>query len=1186
MRACRHFALLAALVAAVGLPGCGDDPAPQPREHEAVVVRARAAALFADEKFAEAKDVLAPLLAVEQPAGVDLLSGGILALELGDRPGSVALVERALAASPQDPAVHFVYARLLEQAGRMEEATRHLRLALAGAPDDQPTRLALAWRLLEGDQVEEAEALYREFLGRGVAHTGSWHLTGLYQLATLLYRTGRSEEAESLFAQKVRLEDQGLSVPSSDDSQRGTFGRIRSPSPVAPRSIAVGDLKPGTTGKRAAPLEGTIYLFAATQKDEWVHLDTGGCRVGRSDLLAYGPAGVWRLPADGSAAGRITDVPAEVLLALDLENDRDLDLLIFGPQGARLLRLDDGVHGPAGFDLPALQGDVRAAHAVDYDHDGDLDVALVGEFGLRLWRNDGIGVEGGRFTDATSEAVPQSFAALLWIQTEDFDTDQDVDLLVGSAETLFLLSNLRAGRFEVVEVQDVPPSARRYLAADFNADGRPDLLSVEQGRLYLGRLGTGAFEAGPTRPGVGTTLRARATDSDADGRWDVLWLDRTGVGVLQAAGFDAGKTARFPAAEVIDALSVDVDGSPAPEVVTLAAGGMAWTQTGPQGQGFRLALRGIKDNARGVGAVVEVRAGALYQRLYWRGEPRWIGLGKASKADVVRITWPNGVVQHDLDVAAGCERLIEQAEGLVGSCPFLYSWNGKTFEFITDVLGITPMGLPMAPGMLVPPDHDEYVRIRGEQLQPRTLDDGSSVYEVQLTEELREVTYFDRARLVVVDHPEATEMEPNERFTFPPFPEHRIHVMADVREPVKVSGSDGRDWTGELRAIDGEYAAPFTAYRGQWLGLANPHFLELSFDGKDLDATAELRLVCTGWFYWTDASVNMATARTPGVDFIPPILQVPDPERGPDAWRDVGPPVGFPAGKTKTMILDVSSILNRQDPRIRIFSSLRLYWDSIRLCVGPDAPARLTELEPTSAWLWERGFSKPIFLAGEHRLEWFDWDQLDQPRWNQHPGMYTRFGEVLPLLTSTDDCFVIMGSGDALRVRFDASKAPALEPGWRRDFLLYLDGWAKDRDPNTLEALHVEPLPFHGMKGYPYPPDQRYPDTVWSGTRAPADAGSSRSVRSLSKCLLTFPPRRPGAARPGGREGGGRPSGRRDVSGGLLRLRTGYFWRVSSRSMAGTGNVVRSPSGQMTTSASTWVALPRPKVRGSGICER
>ncbi|MEZ6008949.1 MAG: hypothetical protein R3F05_14455 [Planctomycetota bacterium] len=70
---------------------------------------------------------------------------------------------------------------------------------------------------------------------------------------------------------------------------------------------------------------------------------------------------------------------------------------------------------------------------------------------------------------------------------------------------------------------------------------------------------------------------------------------------------------------------------------------------------------------------------------------------------------------------------------------------------------------------------------------------------------------------------------------------------------------------------------------------------------------------------------------------------------------------------------------------------------------------------------------------------------------------------------------VILACGDALRVRFPADLAPPRD-GWRRDFLLFLDGWAKDRDLNTHEALFVEPLPFHGMSGYPYGSDEHYPD--------------------------------------------------------------------------------------------------------------
>ena len=209
------------------------------------------------------------------------------------------------------------------------------------------------------------------------------------------------------------------------------------------------------------------------------------------------------------------------------------------------------------------------------------------------------------------------------------------------------------------------------------------------------------------------------------------------------------------------------------------------------GNGVRLRFRGKKDNRQGLGAVVELRAGRGYRRSLFRGATTIYGLGDMDYADVLRITWPNGVVQNELDVEKGAQILDgaigEQTEGLIGSCPFLYTWNGEAFTFISDVLGITPLGLPMAPGMLVPPDHDEYVLVRGDQLVPN--EDGELV--LQFTEELREVTYLDRVRLDVVDHPAGSEVQPNERFCFPPFPEERTHVMGTLLAPARATGSDG-----------------------------------------------------------------------------------------------------------------------------------------------------------------------------------------------------------------------------------------------------------------------------------------------------------------------------------------------------------------------------------------------------------
>jgi len=580
--------------------------------------------------------------------------------------------------------------------------------------------------------------------------------------------------------------------------------------------------------------------------------------------------------------------------------------------------------------------------------------------------------------------------------------------------------------------------------------------------------------------------RIAAVDIDLDGSLDLVWNGGSGLAYARlAVGLEVAHTttlgpehAAAPGAPLVVA---DFDGDLDNDLARATAAGIElFSASNAAGRGARLRPLGVRDNRRAVGARIELRAGPTYRRIYWRGEPMVVGIGPRERIDVRRTIYPNGTVQTSLDVEPGDGTVIDdpneafgeymQPNAQVGSCPFLYTWNGATFVFVSDVLGTTPLGLPMAPGLLVPPDHDEYVLVRGDQLVPK---DGRFV--LQFTEELREVTYLDQVRLDVVDHPAGTRIEPNERFCFPPFPAPHTHVMRAPLAPARATGSDGVDWTRAVAATDGTHAVPFTQHAPQFAGMTEPWFLELEFDAERVAAAPQLRLALTGWLYWSDASANMAAARTPGVDFVPPILQVPDGQGG---WRDTGPPVGFPAGKTKTMVRGVTDLRDRNDPRIRICSTLRLYWDQVALAVcNDDDELVVTSLEADSADLWLRGFSAPLAGEAADQPEVFDWDRLaPEPRWDQHPGRYTRLGDVLPLLGEIDDRYAILGSGDALTVTFDATVVPPLRAGFVRDYIVFLDGWAKDRDPNTIEALYVEPLPFHGMSGYPYGPDERFPD--------------------------------------------------------------------------------------------------------------
>jgi hypothetical protein len=124
-----------------------------------------------------------------------------------------------------------------------------------------------------------------------------------------------------------------------------------------------------------------------------------------------------------------------------------------------------------------------------------------------------------------------------------------------------------------------------------------------------------------------------------------------------------------------------------------------------------------------------------------------------------------------------------------------------------------------------------------------------------------------------------------------------------------------------------------------------------------------------------------------------------------------------------------------------------------------------------------RGFSAVTIDPERTQPESFDYSQVSPvSMWNPTPGFYTRYGDVTPLLQTIDDRLVIMGSGDEIALTFPAAGLPALARGWTRDFLLLVDGWAKDADPNTAFSQSVEPLPFHAMSAYPYRANEHFPD--------------------------------------------------------------------------------------------------------------
>jgi hypothetical protein len=191
----------------------------------------------------------------------------------------------------------------------------------------------------------------------------------------------------------------------------------------------------------------------------------------------------------------------------------------------------------------------------------------------------------------------------------------------------------------------------------------------------------------------------------------------------------------------------------------------------------------------------------------------------------------------------------------------------------------------------------------------------------------------------------------------------------------------------------------------------------------------------------------------------------------------VNPSIGFPSGKNKTMIIELAGKFPTSDHHVRLRTNMQIYWDQAFIArTIADSSVKTTALSPVSADLHFRGFSRMYRKGGRYGPYWFAYDEVTrQSPWRTIDGAFTRFGDVVPLLRDPDDMYVVMGAGDEATIQFDASSASSLPQGWKRDFLLYTDGWIKDSDLNTAFGTTVGPLPFHGERSYPYAGGEAYP---------------------------------------------------------------------------------------------------------------
>lgn len=816
-------------------------------------------------------------------------------------------------------------------------------------------------------------------------------------------------------------------------------------------------------------------------------------------------------PAEGMQGFHLADLDRDRAIVTNEDLSRKLprakrdryadpDVLLWGEPGIQVLQNEvlDG-----GRQLKLIPQDepiadlshVRNAALVDFDHDGDLDVVAVTGNGLRCLIC--ASPNALKFRDVTSlSQLPPADLTLNELRLVDWDRDVDVDLVAvtPSGQAAGYLENLRHGRLKWTEFDPalggtVHGASLQVLESDGNVSW--DLATAGQAGLRVTRTSTPQ----PLRVNLldAQTLskspvqQVLVFDHDNDGIDDLLglatgqvWLWRgQGDGTFaeqpraltQAEGAGADAPASPAAITRLAVGDVDADG----DLDVLAAtdkGLIGWTnQGGNQHKWMNLYALGQEDNKdrsnhHAIGSLIEVKTGTRYQAK--TVEQPWVhfGLGTAETADVVRILWTTGIPQAM--VRPGSNVALTEPMDLKGSCPYIYTWREGQFHFFTDCLWAAPIGLQDANGNQAPSRPWEYLLIPGESLSAV-----EGHYRLLLTEELWEAAYFDHVELVVIDHPREVAVYSNEKVGPAELAEYKIHSVRQPRMPVSARDQQGRDVLEAISEQDGKYLKAFDYQSRQ--GLTEPHFLEL--DLGQLKSPKSVKLFLTGWIYPTDTSMNIAFSQDAEVNGPEmPSLWVPDAD---GQWQRVRPFIGFPGGKTKTIVIDLSDAFLAEDYRVRVATTAEIYWDQAFYTVDESAETlQVNTLPVASARLRYRGFSakRPYQL---HSPRQYDASRVDPtPQWPPMRGPFTRYGDVTDLLTQADDQMIVMGAGDAVQVEFKIPDAlSSLPDGWQRDFFLHCVGWDKDADLNTLYGQTSDPLPFNAMRSYPYDPEHSYPDT-------------------------------------------------------------------------------------------------------------
>ena len=1077
--------------------------APQKSSSRQQFIRANnlGAAYLNQQKLDEAEKEFAQAVAIDKDNGTAQLNLGIALLNLSKVAPAEEALRRAAELDPKNPAPWYNLGLLHRNNGQAEQALTEFSKAAALAPNDAYTHYFLGDLYSQLQKYVDAE---KEF--RLAAEIDPHSVSAEFGLARALQRQGKTSDAKPHFERFQKLTSQKLGTPISQIyGEQGplSLARVIPGEAVVPAAIPVQFSVVGSesglpvsrarSGSADADSPGSgicVYDLDGDGLPDVLLPNSGG------HVALYRNRGKGKFE-DVTKSSGLQNIEGAIGCAIgDYDNDGKPDIALTTKEKVLLFHND----GAGKFSDKTKEthidvtGHPLSATFVDYDHDGDLDlyVTLLGGSNVLL-RNNG----DNTFTDVTEPTALQGDGPGMMLAS-DVNNDRAIDLVLTSfTASPSVQLNPREGAFKAEHPWQgsIPHGASGVAALDFDKDGWMDFAFTQPqspGLTLWRNIDGSRFEAAPL-PKVNwkRAWGVAAFDYDNDG-----WIDLAAVGetdrgfeirlfrnlgpkgfedVTSAVGLDKVKL-HDPRALV----AADIDGDGASDLlITQADGSLVVLRNdgGNKNHSLRVSLKGLNDNKSAFGTKVQVFAGESQQKWEIAGSSGYLsqgpaeiiaGLGQETRADVVRLLWPTGVYQDEIDLAVNEPHDILEIDRRGSSCPVLFAWNGSRYELVSDVIGAAVFGHWVGPNERDLPDPDEYVKIDGARVQPR---DGRLSFT--FAEPMEEVNYLDQARLIAVDHPAATDIYPNERFVAnPPFPEFKIITAQHPHAPAGAWDDQGRNVLPALLARDHKYVTGFKLLH--FAGFAEPHSLAL--DLGDWDASRPLHLLLDGFTEYFTAN-SMYAAYQANLSVVPPHLEAQEPD---GTWKRVLDDMGFPAGLPRTITVDLTGKLKPGTRKIRIVTNLQIYWDRALIDnSSEDTRVRTHEVPLAAAGLHFHGYPRVVEkFPGDLNYDYND-VSLTGP-YARHVGNYTRYGDVLPLLKAADDKYVIFGSGEEVVLDFDPASLPPLPEGWTRDYLFYANGFVKDMDFYAADAFTVDPLPFHKMGVYPNPPRSEYPlDRSW-----------------------------------------------------------------------------------------------------------